>query len=72
MDPDDELLTATSPTPPPELDHWAEWETWEAPAMIVKMAPYYKAGFDQDGVPGNLAQGCPYEVFVLNLGLNLN
>ena len=51
--PDDELLIETTPLPPHDLDDWKEWETWQPPAEIVKLAPFYKAGFDFDGLPGN-------------------
>ena len=47
------MPTAAIPTPFQRLDDWKDWETWEASVEIVKLAPFYKAGFDFDGLPSN-------------------
>ena len=51
IEPEDGLRGANTPAPLAFLETWNEWETWETPEKIAKMAPYYKSGYDYDGLP---------------------
>ena len=48
LDPDD-LTQETTPGPETYAD-WTDWETWVPPADVVKAFPYYKMGYDNDGL----------------------
>ena len=49
----EELASAQDlPPRPHNLDDWSEWVSWEPPAKIAKLAPFYKAGYDNDGLAG--------------------
>ena len=32
-------------------EKWDDWETWKVPEKILQLAPYYKSGYDYDGLP---------------------
>ena len=64
-----ELITdpaqlARETTPGPETyAGWTDWEEWVPAADVAKAFPYYKAGFDNDGLPSKFfhsPQNPPY------------
>ena len=51
MDPE-ELKGLTTPPPSHLYDDWKDWETWEASPDIAKSFPYYRSGYDKNGLVG--------------------
>lgn len=42
----------TTPPPNHEWDDWQDWDTWKARPEMSEWFPYYRSGYDEDGLVG--------------------
>ena len=52
VDPVDNFDKLMLPPASHVYDNWTDWESWEASSEISKLLPYYRSGYDNDGLVG--------------------
>ena len=48
----DDQVTTLSPN---RFSDWNDWETWKPSQEVLKAFPYYRMGYDYDGLVGEFA-----------------
>ena len=69
---DPETLTdqVTTPSPSKNVD-WNDWETWTPSPEISKAFPYYRMGYDNDGIVGEYFYKSPVILWGIKLYFSL-